>query len=293
MSKPVMKLGNITVPQGLSKKEILKFLVENKALLMAEKKAAIKEADAIMVGADISKQYFVDKDGKLNKATATTSKEPAAGETAMVVINTTNWFDSHKDVHIPGIWNKSLSDNATMLHLEQHMMSFQKVISDESKGYVQKLTWKELGYDYPGVTEALIFETPFKGRNPYMEEQYRKGFVKNHSVGMRYVSIKLCVNEQEDEYYKEEYANWVQYAPQVVNLADAEADGFFWAVTEAKIIEGSAVVKGSNIITPTIGMKSAEPVITTQQTEPPAGTQPKTDADLSKVADYFLKQSNF
>ena len=279
MSKPVMKLGNVTVPQGLEKKELLKFLVENKALLIAEKKAAIKEADAIMVGCDVGKKYFVDAEGKLNKATAETVKETSGKETVMVVINTTNWFDSHKDVHIPTLWNKTLSDNSTMLHLEQHTMSFQKVISDESKGYVQKLTWKELGYDYPGYTEALIFETPFTGRNPYMEDQYRKGFVKNHSVGMRYVTIKLCVNEPEDEYYKEEYANWTQYAPMVVNLAEAEADGFFWAVLEAKIIEGSAVVKGSNIITPPVS---------TQQHEPPVSTHRKTEPDLEKVANYFL-----
>lgn len=293
MSKPTLKIGNITVPQGLEKKDLLKFLVENKALLIAEKKAATKEADAIVVGCDISTRYFVDKDGKLNKAAANTTKEPAAQDTVMVVINTTNWFDSHKDVHMPGIWNKSLSDNSNMLHLAQHRMDFENVISDESKGYVQRLTWKELGYDLPGFTEALIFDTPFKGRNPYMEEQYRKGFVKNHSVGMRYVTIKLCVNEPDDEYYKEEYANWVQYAPQVVNLADAEADGFFWAVLEAKIIEGSAVVKGSNIITPTRGFKSAEPVVTTQQVEPVVTTQQKTEADLGKVADYFLNHSNF
>jgi hypothetical protein len=73
------------------------------------------------------------------------------------------------------------------------------------------------------------------------------------------------VNEPEDEYYKEEYANWVQYAPMVANIADAEAQGFFWAVLEAKVIEGSAVVKGSNIITPTLGFKSVQPSETLSQ----------------------------
>jgi hypothetical protein len=139
------------------------------------------------------------------------------------------------------------------------------------------MTWKELGYDAPGVTEALIFASPMTGRNPFMEDQYRKGFVKQHSVGMRYVVIKLCVNEPDDEYYKEEYANWVQYAPMVVNLSDAETQGYFWAVTEAKVIEGSAVVKGSCPITPSLGFKSAEPPAGTQQTQPPSGTAGKGD----------------
>jgi hypothetical protein len=42
------------------------------------------------------------------------------------------------------------------------------------KAMSQKMTWKELGLDMQGTTEALIFATPFKGRNPFMEDQYKK-----------------------------------------------------------------------------------------------------------------------
>ena len=291
MSKPTIKIGGVTVPADLKGKDLLKFLVENKALLIQEKKSAIKHADAFAINCSLSEKFFVDKEGKLNKATP--ENEPATGgpEIVLCVINTTNWLDSHSDVHIPGIWKKSIKDNPTQLHLQEHNMGFAYVISDESKGYTEKMTWKELGFEFPGVTEALIFATPLKGRNTYMEEQYRKGFVKNHSVGMRYVAIKLCVNEAEDEYYKEEYANWVLYAPQVVNLADAEAQGFFWAVLEAKIVEGSAVVKGSNIITPTIGFKSVQPAAATEPNEPAAATQgkdEKTGVDWDRVSKLNL-----
>jgi len=279
MSKPTVKLGGVTVPANLSKKDLLKFLVENKNILIAEKKSITKESDPVTVGFSLSDKYFVDKEGKLTKSVANVEKEMIAGgpETVLCVINTTNWMDSHSDVHIPGIWNKSLKDNKLFLHLQEHEMAFASVISDESKGYTEKLTWKELGLEKTGTTEALIFATPLTGRNPYMEEQYRKGFVKNHSVGMRYVVIKLCVNESEDEYYKEEYANWVQYSPMVANIEDAENQGYFWAVLEAKIIEGSAVVKGSNIITPTIGFKSSQPVVTTEKNEPADATHVKEE----------------
>ncbi len=277
MKEETVKLGNVTVPANLKGKELLKFLVDNKALLIAEKKSAIKHADAMSIGVDISKKYVIDKEGKLTKATADFAPTPGGPETVLCVINTTNWMDSHLDVHIPNIWKKSLKDNNEMLHLQEHHMAFDHVIADDSKGYTQQMTWKELGYDFPGVTEALIFATPLKGRNPFMEDQYRKGFVKNHSVGMRYVTIKFCVNEPDDDYYKEEYANWVQYAPLVVNIEEAEARGYFWAVLEAKVIEGSAVVKGSNIITPTLGFKSVQPASTTEQHEPPAGTQVKDE----------------
>jgi len=291
MSKPVIKIAGVTVPADLKGKELLKFLVENKSLLIEEKKSSNKEADPISVGADISSKFFVDKTGQLVKAVAGQQAAVNGPATVLCVINTTNWLDSHGDVHIPGIWKKSLKDSNDQLHLQEHSMCFDKVISDESKAYTEKLTWKELGLEMPGVTEALIFSTPFSGRNPFMEEQYRKGFVKNHSVGMRYVVIKLCVNESEDEYFKEEYANWVQYAPQVANIEDAEKQGFFWAVLEAKVIEGSAVVKGSNIITPTRGFKSAEPASTTQQNQPASATEVKDvkiDVDWDKVAKHFL-----
>jgi hypothetical protein len=294
MSKATVKLGGITVPVDLSHKELLKFLVENKSLLIAEKKAAIKEADGIPHVAEFSAKYFIDKEGKLAKAA--NNQQPSTGgpETVLCVINTTNWMDSHSDVHIPGIWNKSLKDNKAFIHLQEHNMGFAYVISDESKGYTEKLTWKELGLDLAGVTEALIFSTPLKGRNPYMEDQYRKGFVKNHSVGMRYVTIKLCINDAEDEYYKEEYANWVQYAPMVANIADAEAQGFFWAVLEAKIIEGSAVVKGSNIITPTMGFKSAQPEGSTGQQQPDVSTVVKdANADKGVNWDKIANNLNF
>jgi hypothetical protein len=275
MKKDTIKIGGVTVPANLTGKDLLKFLVENKAILITEKKSEIKRADAVSIGYDLSSKYFIDKEGKLNKTSADNTPTVGGPETVIVVINTTNWLDSHGDVHIPGLWKKSLADNKAQLHLQEHEMAFQAVISDESKGYTEKLTWKELGLDMAGVTEALIFATPFTGRNPYMEDQYRKGFVKNHSVGMRYVTIKLCVNDSEDDYYKEEYANWVLYAPMVANIADAEAQGFFWAVLEAKVIEGSAVVKGSNIITPTMGFKSTQPAVTTESTQPPQGTEGK------------------
>jgi hypothetical protein len=286
--KPTIKIGNITVPADLKGKDLLKFLVENKNLLIAEKKSAIKHADPVSIGIDISAKYCINKEGQLVKAMADTQPASNAVENVLCVINTTNWMDSHSDVHIPGIWNKSIKDNPVQVHLQEHVMSFDHVISDESKGYTQKMTWKELGLDIAGVTEALIFATPLKGRNPFMEEQYRKGFVKNHSVGMRYVTLKLCVNESDDEYYKEEYANWVLYAPMVANIAEAEAQGYFWAVLEAKVIEGSAVVKGSNIITPTLGFKSAEPLAGTQTKQPEASTvvkeeQPKK-LDWGKMA---------
>jgi hypothetical protein len=141
------------------------------------------------------------------------------------------------------------------------------------------MTWKELGYKYEGDTEALIFDcTIVKERNEYMAEQYAKGRVKQHSVGMQYVKLSLCMNS-ESKWDKEEKENWDKYYPQVANKDEADRYGYFWAVTEAKCIEGSAVPLGSNFATPTI---SIEPVGSTQSSEP---TEPTKSLDWGKVAD--------
>ena len=56
------------------------------------------------------------------------------------------------------------------------------------------MPWSELGFNYPGNTQVLIFNAKIlKDRNEYMAEQYAKGRVKNHSVGMRYVSLELAM----------------------------------------------------------------------------------------------------
>jgi hypothetical protein len=86
-----------------------------------------------------------------------------------------------------------------------------------------------------------------------MFEQYKQGFVTNHSVGMRYVKLDIAINDTDYEKEKDYYD---KYITQVINSDDAEKQGYFWVVTEAKAIEGSAVPMGSNPITPTINIKS-------------------------------------
>lgn len=284
MSKPVTKVAGCTVPADLKGDALLKWMKDNLNTLIAEKKSAIKHSDAIMVTADINSRLVVGKDGTLQKAAADYQPDMSTAQTVLVVINTTNWFDSHSDVHIPGIWKKSIKETKFFSHLQEHQQMFTHIISDQSKGYTEKMAWKELGYDAIGSTEALIFQTPFTGRNAYMEDQYRKGYVKNHSVGMRYVTLKFCVNRPDDEYYKEEYANWVQYIEQVINSDAAEEQGYFWAVLEAKIVEGSAVPVGSNIITPTLGFKSAQPAPTTEKIQPSSDTEVKEEKTQVEVA---------
>src|SRR5690606_32462188 len=122
-------------------------------------------------------------------------------------------------------------------------------------GSTEMLRWPELGLNLSGITEALVFSGKIeKERNPGMFEQYRKGYVKQHSVGMRYMKMVTCIN---DEDYEKQKSDWDKYIEQVVNKKEAEEAGYFWAVTEAKVIEGSAVLFGSNSITPSLEVKNS------------------------------------
>lgn len=232
-----------------TKEELFKKLKENKSLLITQKKMQTKHADSF----DYS-SVLVDKKIGADKSESDSSTKE--GLKVIAVINTTNILDSHGDVHIKGIWNKTVRENKNMLHLNQHRQTFEDIITDDVKASVKKYTWKELGYNAEGETEALVFTSNItKERNPYMFEQYEKGRVKQHSVGMRYVKIELAVNSDKG-YMEEEKAVWDKYIDEVINKENAEQQGYFWAILEAKAMEGSAVVFGSNPITPTLSTKS-------------------------------------
>ena len=231
-----------------SKEDLFKALVENKKELISIKKSITKNADAVSYG------YIETIKSGANKAIA--SADLPQELSVKVVINTTNFLDSHGDVHIDGIWNKSVKDNKSFLHLQEHDRSFDKIITDNAKASIQSMTWKELGFSYSGSTQALIFESTIdKLRNGFMLKQYANGWVKNHSVGMRYVQIELAINSEAD--YDKEYKDmWDEYYPIIANKEVADERGYFWVVKEAKIIEGSAVVMGSNSATPTLENKT-------------------------------------
>ena len=255
-----------------TKEELFKALVDNKKELISIKKSAEKRADAISCG-------YVDASINIDVNKSDTPQEQANNIDALnvkVVINTTNFLDSHGDVYVNGIWNKSIKDNAEkgFLHLQEHDRDFDKIISDNAKGYTKSMTWKQLGFSYDGKTEALIFESTIeRERNEFMLKQYSKGWVKNHSVGMRYVNIELAINS-EAEWNKEEKAIWDEFYPIIANKEVADERGYFWVVKEAKIIEGSAVVMGSNSATPTLENKDLqEPSKDTLENEPSRDTQ--------------------
>ena len=247
-------LDKYGIPKMGTKKDLFDFLVKNNHKLISQKKAEIKElhegVPVLTKGNNQNKAEFADK----NELKAT------------LVINTTNIFDSHGDVHIEGLWKKTLQEQKNTMLLQEHIKKFNHIIADgkDVKAYTEKTTFRELGFDIDGTTQALIFDATIKkSRNEFMFNQYANGWVSNHSVGMYYMKMKLAINSQD---YEEEYKVWQAHYDSIANKEEVNEAGFFWAIYEAKLIEGSAVPVGSNIYTPIIEMKTNnEPEQSTQQ----------------------------
>ena len=262
----------IQVPDIADKRQLIDWLISNKSALLAQKKSSVKHADAISYSPS-----FVNEKGETTKAE--TVSETANKIKVRSIINTTKLFDSHGDVHIDQLWNKSLKETKDFYLVNQHDFSFEGIISDNVHAFAKQINWSDLGYDYAGQTQALVFDSVIsKSESPDMFARYSQGKVKNHSVGMRYVKVELAVN---DDRYEKEFKTWEKYYPDIVNKSDVDEVGYFWAVQEAKIIEGSAVVRGSNHITPT------QSVVETK--EPVSNTTPKSDKGADEITPQMLK----
>lgn len=261
------------IPADLQGKALFDFAVKHERLIMHAKKSEMKKADGFITTQVLS----IDEHGQVTSKAATERQKIAEDANRLkvdLVINTTNYFDSHWDVHIPGLWNKSIADNKQGFYLlDTHGRHFKAVIGEGLSASARRMSWKDLGFTHTGITEALMFSgTLNKERNPDMFDQYAKGYVKQHSVGMRYVRMVTCINDDDYPVQKE---NWDKYIKQVVNAQEAEEEGIFWAILEAKIIEGSAVLFGSNDLTPAYSVEDAStgnaPEKSTQEQPQPAG----------------------
>lgn len=245
--------------------EAFKYLIENKKILIAEKKTKVKEADSLPYFGSLQ-----NENKEIVKANNSVELKDALNIKVVAVSNACNYYDSHGDVSIKGSWNRTAKNTKDGLHLQEHQMKYDKLISDDVEFKVETKTWKELGYNYEGETECLVMYSKVqKEDNPYMFDKYIKGKVKNHSSGLRYVDVEYAINSEAD-WAKEEKAVWDKYYSSIINKEDVDERGYFLAVKEQKIIENSAVLKGSNPATPTISVESADG--TSNKTDPSTDT---------------------
>lgn len=249
----------IDIPKFEDNKSLFNYLVENKKDLIAQKKSMPIYSDVIGLKAEkIGKTGFSEK-----------ANNPIIEDVDVlrvkVVANTANWMDSHNDVLLSNSWNKSIQERKNFIpHLHDHKHELSAKVGEVVDIFGQDLSFSELGIKGIGMTQALVFITDImKSYNEKVFNQYKMGKVNQHSIGLQYVKISLAINDEE---YKDEFATWEKYSENLINREQAEAKGFFFAVQEIKLIENSAVLFGSNEITPTLDNNvKIEPSADTQE----------------------------
>ncbi len=269
----------IETPKFSTKKELFDYLILNKPDIVELKKSSIKFSDCFGVNA------FESKVNKSINTSHTDSVESGIIKRTLVG-NTYNWMDSHDDVHLDGVFGKSISERGTkILHLHDHEYKLTSKVGKPEKIYEKEIAWTDLGVNKVGNTQALFMDSEIKSSlNKAMFDAYLNNEIDQHSVGMNYDKIELAINDPE---YKAEYATWKAYIDRIGNKEKATEKGFFWAVKEAKLREISAVLEGSNELTPTI-QNIQPPVGTGKTTEPVQTTQTKKEIDY----DYLTKNLN-
>jgi len=241
-------------------KELISDLVKNKEQHIALKKAEIKTVKGGL--------SFIVK--KLNAQTTKASTDNDNEIQRTIIGNSYMWMDSHGDVHAKGVFSKSIKERKNQIfHLHDHEFKITAKVGEPKDIYEKEISWKELGIEKSGATQALFMDSEIiKDYNDKIFNAYKNGQINQHSVGMQYVKIDLAVNDEE---YEDEYKAWVDNIDSIGNKEMAEEKGYFWLVREAKLIEISAVLLGSNTLTPTLENKEA--VINTSKNEPSKDTQ--------------------
>ncbi|WP_435415874.1 hypothetical protein [Polaribacter aestuariivivens] len=190
---------------------------------------------------------------------------------ADVITNMAGWCDSYMDVLIPDCWDKTIkekgaSNKQLIYHLKNHWYSTDDIIAGNVVMSSKYLDLEQFNIESDlKQGQALIGSSIVKKKyDAKCYHLYCDDEIKQHSIGLRYVKIHLCMNSDEDEHnYEKE--NWNKYIKYVINKEKVEGRGYFWAITEIKLLEYSAVLFGANELTTVQGTSKKEPLKNTPE----------------------------
>ena len=263
-----------------NKSQLIKALKENKKDIIGIKKSQIQKSCEKGVAVGVQKELKV----------LTSNKELQLDDDFYyIAVNTTKILDSHKDLHVSGIWNKTVKDQQGKNYLVMdHVLSMSSVIvkKEDIEMIVSDVPFSSVGKSYLGMTQALIYKFRKDSViNPMAKEWLESGDDIEASVRMQYVDILLAINSTDPD-DEEEYKVFLNYIDQIANKGDFEEISYFWVVKEAKnVAESSLVLQGSNSATGVIEQK-VEPSQDTQKHESLQNTH-------EKGLNYEFISSNF
>ena len=167
------------------------------------------------------------------------------------VISTTNYMDSHKDVHFVGCFANTVKDQQGRVHYAlDHELKFDSIIAwpKDVNMFVSTLDWSMVGKGYAGTTQGLVFGIAKNAiaRPDVLTAIENKSSDFENSIRMTYKKVKLGINSHSKD-LKENKAYYDSRISEIANKDQAEADGYFWGVEELSIHkEGSLVVAGGS-----------------------------------------------
>lgn len=262
----------VAIPDISDKADRFSYLRENKNRIIKEKKSSIIE------GANCG-SMLIPSTGKSEFSSK--QNDPVTEDVdrlkVKTVANTHNWLDFDMDVLLKDCAKKSINERKGLIpHIHDHIRRSDAKVGEVDDITLDDLTFKQLGLEAfgSGITQCIVFVTEIiKSYNEKIFNQYKEGRVNQHSIGLQYVQLALGINDPED---KDHFDTWEKHFDKIINKQRAIDLGFFWGVSEIKLIENSTVLFGANEITPTLDNdlgKSNEPAKATHEDEPPEGTQ--------------------
>jgi len=232
-----------------SKEELFKALVENESVIIDAKKSEVyksfeKGLQIVNNQAQIEKAFEdAEKGIKFDK------------DYYYFVVNSANYLDSHKDVHLNGNWNKSVKDQQGKVYLIWHhdFSKAENIIAfpEDVEMFTAKLAWSLLGKSYEGETYCLVYKVAKdKIQNKTIKEWLELGKKLQLSVRMQYIKIVTAFKSDNPDYI-EQNKNYNDIHPLIVNKDEYEEEiVYFWGVKEAKnVMESSILPFGSNSAT--------------------------------------------
>jgi hypothetical protein len=232
------------IPKFENKKDELAYVRKNKSQIIELKKAQLKHG--------LPTNVLEFKNDSVIKSLTTNFKDDVSGAIKRELIASTYyWMDSHRDVHVGFMFKKSIEERTKkVFHLHDHKHEITATVGTIEKLEERLVPWIDLGVSKNGETICLIATSDIsKEDNEKVFNLYKNGKVDQHSVGMVYVNIGLASNDAD---YPEEKALWDMYYSLIGNQEEVDKYGYFWCIKEAKLIEISAVLMGSNELTNTV-----------------------------------------
>lgn len=273
----------VSIPEFKTQSELFKHLKDNRKTYIAQKCSTPHKSDDFDYGVLELRANSKEKIGvKVNKSIV--EKEDLMDDEigVDVITNMAGWCDSYMDVLMPDCWNRTISEKGAsnkqlIYHLKNHGDWLNGYATDHIIGGNVQMSSKWIDLSQFNIESDLKQGQALIGSSIVKKKYDAKCFhlysddeIKQHSIGLRYIKIFLCMNSTEEEHtYEKE--NWDKYYKYVINKDKVDGRGYFWAVTEIKLLEYSAVLYGANELTTVQG---------TSKNEPPKGIQPEPSEDI-------------